>query len=96
MINLRKQDSFIEILKPNFFNRAFKFKSEFDNYEDYITIRNDGDHENMGNIISLDGEWDILGLRKNVGIEYWAIRASHNSGPNGQFNLIDYNVLPTL
>jgi len=91
-INFSLDDEFIEILKPNFFSRAFKFKFIFESSEDYITIRNDFDHSEMGNVISLDSEWDILGLRKNVGIEYWHIQASHNSGPSGEFYLIDYKI----
>jgi len=73
------------------------FRKKYESSEDELLIRNDRDVDRpTDDIVSLDGEWDMIFLKKFVGIKQWDLINSHNSGPRGELILVDYKIYGRL
>ena len=80
---------FISFTSENYFNRRIKLKRFYETNETYITLDYGLNHVDS-NLVAIDREFHKLTLKRNVGIEGWVIRNSHNGGPRGELKLVDY------
>lgn len=87
-------DGYVEFAGNDYFLMRIKIKRfyTFTYSLDTLTLKAPAYYFEGDRLISLDGESHEIKLVKELGIKEWKVRATHNSGPRGDFLLLDYRI----
>jgi len=91
---IQNTKGFITFTSDNYFNREVMINRYYYTNRTFLTLDyGPVESENVDtNLVSLDYEFHNITLELNIGIKTWIIRNSHNGGPRGELNLLDYEI----